>query len=206
MALKKQARELSKNDIKDCIRYLKSTRYPIRNKVIFCLSVFAGLRAVEISKLDWSYIIDQKGSVAQKLSIHNKSSKGKSGGRIVPMAPELRSALIDLAKQTENLQGYAILSKKGGNMSAKSLSNLFDSWYKDLGLLGCSSHSGRVTFANTLKRRSLSVHQIQIYLGHSALSTTQQYFVTKGYDDDLRAVTGLYDDRSFINRLTNIFF
>ena len=56
---------------------------------------------------------------------------------------------------------------------------MFSSWYKKLGLIGCSSHSGRRTFiTETAKKISLvngSLKDIQMMVGHSSLQTTQRY-------------------------------
>jgi integrase/recombinase XerD len=57
--------------------------------------------------------------------------------------------------------------------------NLFSRWYKELGFVGCSSHSGRRTFiTNTAKKISLvggSMRDIQELAGHSSLQITQRY-------------------------------
>ena len=57
--------------------------------------------------------------------------------------------------------------------------NLFRAWYSELGLSGCSSHSGRRTFLTTAAQKiSLvggSLRDIQALAGHKSLQTTQRY-------------------------------
>jgi hypothetical protein len=49
MSLGRQAKTLSKGQIEAVVGYLNSTRYPLRNRIIFYLSIRAGLRAKEIA-------------------------------------------------------------------------------------------------------------------------------------------------------------
>ena len=58
MSLGKQAKILSKGQIEATLGYLAKTRYPVRNRVIFLLSIKAGLRAKEIALLTWEMITD----------------------------------------------------------------------------------------------------------------------------------------------------
>ena len=51
MALGKQAKILTKPQIDALLAYVRTTRHPIRNRVILLLSFRAGLRAKEIAGL-----------------------------------------------------------------------------------------------------------------------------------------------------------
>jgi integrase/recombinase XerD len=63
--------------------------------------------------------------------------------------------------------------------TSQTIVNMFQKWYSTLGLIGCSSHSGRRTFiTETAKKISLvggSLRDIQMMAGHSSLQTTQRY-------------------------------
>ena len=63
--------------------------------------------------------------------------------------------------------------------SPQAIVNMFQRWYGRLGLIGCSSHSGRRTFiTETSKKISTvggSLRDIQMMVGHSSLQTTQRY-------------------------------
>jgi hypothetical protein len=58
MSLGKQAKTLSKGHIEATLGYLATTRHPVRNRVIFLLSIKAGLGAKEIAFLTWEMITD----------------------------------------------------------------------------------------------------------------------------------------------------
>jgi len=67
-------------------------------------------------------------------------------------------------------------------MTAKSVVNWFTLHYRELGLTGASSHSGRRTLI-TLAARSLakvggSLRDVQELAGHRNLATTQGYVDT----------------------------
>ena len=91
MSLKKQAKTLSRAQVDALIAYLATTRQPTRNRLIFLLSVRAGLRAKEIAGLTWSMVTDSNGAVAADIALVDKASKGCSG-RTIPISKELRAA------------------------------------------------------------------------------------------------------------------
>ena len=74
---------------------------------------------------------------------------------------------------------FIVRTERSPFTSSQSVVNMFQSWYRKLGLLGCSSHSGRRTFiTETSKKISLvggSLRDIQMMVGHSSLQTTQRY-------------------------------
>ena len=58
MALGKQAKVLNRAQTDAVLAYLEKTRRPTRNRLIFLLSIRAGLRAKEIAALTWSMAMD----------------------------------------------------------------------------------------------------------------------------------------------------
>ena len=71
--------------------------------------------------------------------------------------------------------------------------NKFAVWYRALGFVGASSHSGRRTAITNWARRISSVggslRDVQLLAGHSALGTTQRYI--EGSDEAKRRVIDL---------------
>lgn len=61
VSLGKQAKILTKSQVEAVLGYLKSTRYPKRNRINFLLSVKARLRAKEIAFLTWKMITNADG-------------------------------------------------------------------------------------------------------------------------------------------------
>ena len=92
----KQAKVVSPTQERAIVGYLDTTRYPTRDRVIFLLSIKAGLRAKEIASLTWAMVTDAQGHVAEALQLQNRASKGKTGGRTIPLHPDLQAALVAL--------------------------------------------------------------------------------------------------------------
>ena len=182
MSLAKQAKILSKAQQEAVMASLASTRYPVRDRVIFLLSVRAGLRAKEIAALKWEMITDAEGELADVIALTNEAAKGRRGGRAIPLAKDLKAALgalkTEAASDYRN-SPYVVTSERGVSTSSYAIVNKFAGWYRALGFTGASSHSGRRTAITNWARRISTVggslRDVQILAGHSALSTTQRY-------------------------------
>ena len=92
----KQAKMLTPKQETAVLTYLQTRRYPVRDRVIFLLSVKAGLRAKEIAAVTWGMMTDADGQVAEVLALPNRASKGRRGGRLIPLNSLLRAALVAL--------------------------------------------------------------------------------------------------------------
>jgi integrase len=73
----KQAKIVSPIQERAILGYLATTRYPARDRVMFLLSMKAGLRAKEMASLTWAMVTDAQGQVAEVLHMPNRASKGK---------------------------------------------------------------------------------------------------------------------------------
>jgi len=179
MGLGKQAKTLSKGQIDAMLAYLSTTRHPERNRLIFLLSVKAGLRAKEIARLNWLMTNDSQGEIGRTIYLLDSASKGKSG-RIIPLNEDLRNALIEYRNQVMSFAGPLVISTERGLFtSPQAIVNMFQRWYRHLGFIGCSSHSGRRTFITNAARKISTVggslKDVQELAGHSNLRTTQRY-------------------------------
>ncbi len=189
MAMGKQAKVLSEIQIKTTLQFLTTTRNSQRDIVILLLSVKSGLRAKEIAFLTWQMVTDPEGNVGDAIALQNVASKGKNGGRTIPLNKELKAALVDLklfaeTKRLEmgfpfDLASNVITSERGGRMSANTVAHWFKRLYGSLGFDGCSSHSGRRTaitrWAKNTSRAGGSLKDVQDLSGHVSLATTQRY-------------------------------
>src|ERR1700761_7349814 len=178
MGLGKQAKTLSKGQAEAVLGYLATTRRPERNRLIFLLSAKAGLRAKEIARLTWYMTNDAQGQIGRAICLQDTASKGKSG-RMIPLSEELRNALIQYRKTVPYAGPYVISTERSLQTSPQAIVNMFQRWYRHLGFVGCSSHSGRRTFitraARIVSTVGGSLRDVQALAGHSNLRTTQRY-------------------------------
>ena len=195
MSLGKQAKTLTKPQIDAVLGYLTKTRYPIRDRAIFLLSVKAGLRAKEIASLKWAMVTDAEGALTDVISLTDVASKGR-GGRVIPISKDLRAALSALKAEADKVirpSPFVITSERASKTSSYAIVNKFAAWYRALGFSGASSHSGRRTAITSWARKISTVggslRDVQMLAGHSALSTTQRYI--EGAEEARRRVVEL---------------
>lgn len=184
MGLSKQAKTLNKQQIEMISSYLRQHRNGLRNQTIFLLSVRSGLRAKEIAGLKWRELLMPEGNVGDTIQLTNSTSKGRSG-RSIPLHPSIKTNLVLILENQKKHRNFdprtshVVRTERATSTTAQTVVSMFHRWYKMLGLLGCSSHSGRRTFiTETAKKISLvggSLRDIQMLAGHQSLQTTQRY-------------------------------
>jgi len=184
--LAKQAKTLTEAQVKAVVNTVKDT--PMTHAMVL-LSLKAGLRAKEVASLTWAMACDAEGNLGDVIALQNVASKGKRGGRVIPMNGELRAALQAL--WTPGCSGPVIRSARGRQMNANAVTVRFHRLYASLGFTGASSHSGRRTFITKMARRIVTVggslKDVQELAGHASLSTTQRY-IESNADAKRRAV------------------
>ena len=199
MALGKQAKVLTKQQVDALYLSLALTRAPERNRLIFLLSVKAGLRAKEIAGLTWGMVLDASGEMSDQIALEDTASKGSSG-RLIPINKQLKHELQNLLDKVltgstvQMIRNRRVIqTQRGRSTTPQVIVNMFKGWYTRAGLIGCSSHSGRRTFiTNAAKKISTvggSLRDVQWLAGHSSLQTTQRYI--DGDSDARRKVVDL---------------
>jgi integrase len=173
----RQAKTLSLADVNDLLVFASCTRNPPRNRVIVLLSAKAGLRAGEIANLTWDMVLGPTGLISGSIELHDTAAK-RGSGRMIPIHPELRSALENLRRVAAR-SDYVVTSERQGAMTPSSIVVWFNRAFRKIGLQGCSSHSGRRTFvtraARLVHKAGGSLRDVQLLAGHRSIQTTQRY-------------------------------
>lgn len=161
---------------------------------MFLLSLH-GLRAKEIADIQISMIVGSSGEIADCIALEDRASKGSSG-RLIPMNTQLRKRLEEyVGERRHNLSDYVIKTERSEKFCANSVAVFFKRLYDKLGLVGCSSHSGRRTFITNCARRISvvggSLRDVMTLAGHRHIGTTQRY-VEVNTEAHRAMIDGLY--------------
>ena len=182
------AKVLRPTDVRRAIALGARGRHGTRNKTMILLSVKAGLRAGEIARLTWAMVTDANGDIGDFIELPGSVAKYGSGRRL-PLQADLRQTLVRLRRRSfaggpVDLETPVIRSERGSHMSPKAVVNWFHALYAELGLRGCSSHSGRRTFitnaAKLVHRAGGSLRDVQLLAGHRSIHTTERYIEGDG--------------------------
>ena len=178
----RQAKIPSEHQQQALLAWLDTRKHADRNRLIVLLSFKAGLRAKEIAALKWSMVMNADGDIGDHIHLTNEASKGNSG-RIIALNKDLKKQLIKV-KESDGItiadaKKMVIQTQRGQGTSAQVIVNSFAEWYRKLGFIGCSSHSGRRSFITQAARKvSLvggSLRDVQALAGHASLTTTSRY-------------------------------
>ena len=96
------------------------------------LSVKAGMRAKEVACLSWSMVTDAEGAIGEAIHLTNGASKGKRGGRSIPLNAALREALVSLKAERSDMSAphrRVIYSERGDGYSAAAVQVWFGAEY-----------------------------------------------------------------------------
>jgi integrase len=189
----RQAKILSSADVDDLLVFASCTRNSLRNRVLVLLSAKAGLRAGEIANLTWDMVLGPTGQISGMIELRDHAAK-KGSGRVIPIHPELRDALAALHNvAAQSKSNRVVRSERGGAMTPLSIVVWFSRAFKNIGLQGCSSHSGRRTFvtraARMVHKAGGSLRDVQLLAGHRSIQTTQRYI--EGDSDAQRKLVSL---------------
>jgi integrase/recombinase XerD len=172
----KHAKTLSKAELRRVLAVVNAGRHAKRNQLIVLLSYYAGLRAKEIAGLTVRDVYTETGDVKRIVLLMPEQTKGENSRNVI-ISRKLAGALKDFGAQIDNFnsQSPLIKSQKKHTFSANTMCQLMCRIYKDCGIAGASSHSGRRSFITNLANKGVHAHLLMKLAGHKHLATTQRY-------------------------------
>jgi site-specific recombinase XerD len=150
-----------------------SSRYKdrLRDKLIFYLLFYTGIRRNELLSLYWSDLNLERST----LIIRN--GKGKKD-RIIPLHSNLKGLIDKYFESRLPLTDDALLvGQFGKRLSKASFVNIINYYLEASGLAdkGYTAHSFRHSFATRLIESGVDIFKVQRLLGHASLDSTRIY-------------------------------
>lgn len=186
-----RARVLDDRQVERVLAHINATSNSrASDEVKFLLSVYAGLRACEIAAMTLECVVDADGRIGRTIFISRHAAKG-GRERTIPMHPQIREALVRFRKMHPEIRILSFSARRGyvRPQKASAITAWFRRLYEQVGLQGCSSHSGRRTFITRMARMANlhgnSLRDVQLLAGHAQLETTAAYI------DSTHALYGL---------------
>lgn len=188
-----------------------SGRMGVRNWAMFRVGVCMGLRASDLTKLKWGWLINEDGSFKERVPVvEAKTSKINRCYISEAMVETLTEYKEWLNGKNCSPDDYVFPKNNGEKLQEQSLSRILKDAGKDVGLpIHISSHTMRKSFANI----ALCVHDggasgdtirdIQGMLGHTDVRVTMKYLHESilRYDAARKSVSDFVLGRTDVNEL-----
>lgn len=173
-----QAVILKDKDIQNIFQVVPS----LRNKLIFAIGIYTGLRIGEIIRLETDQVLTENGTVRNKLVV-KRLKKRATVYSDIPIHPKLRSYIREYALST-TLGTWLFPSSRSesGHIERIQAHYIMRSAFDALRIDGSKTHSMRRTFLTTLSRMGVPLRTIQEMSGHSSLSQLQAYLAVDPED------------------------
>lgn len=171
----KQAQVLSERDVKVVLSQIARSSYSARNRCMFLLALYSGMRVGELAALNVGDVIDNKGKVRDQIMLKPHQTKGRHARTV--LLNSLAQSEIERFLRDRDGQGYEPLfvSKVGKRFSSNSLVQVFGRLFNACGLDAASSHSMRRSYCTRLADAGTSIHIIAALAGHRRITTTAVY-------------------------------
>ena len=167
---------LTEKELKQLLSATAINRHSGRNRTMILCTHLAGMRVGEVAALRYCDVLDANGDVRAEVHLAPAQTKGHKG-RTVFFPERLRKVLAIYigAFKPKHAAAPLFYTQKRAGFDANTLCQLFFDLYRQAGLNGASSHSGRRTFITTLANKGIGVRVLQSLAGHRNIGTTQAY-------------------------------
>ena len=120
-----------------------------------------------------SDVMNVDGRIRDQVILQPHQTKGHQQ-RVVYLNEKLKTELAEYLP-TIDCSGCLFTTQKRDHFTANTLQAVVTSLYRRVGLVGCSSHTGRRSFITKLASAGVSARVLQELAGHRNLATTQRY-------------------------------
>lgn len=176
----RQAATLTTHQLKRVLDHCKTTRHPLRNRAIILTTHWSGLRVGEVAALLWSDVVDARGEILSEFRLSAAQTKGnKAATVLIPGRLQAELARYYAAIKPRILNTPVFATQRSSGFTANTLTHIVNSLYRNAGLIGATSHSGRRTFITNLAEQGVGARVLMSLARHQNLATTQRYIDIK---------------------------
>ena len=173
-----QAKTLSQTELDLVLNYVSTKKYALRDRALILTSFLGGLRVAEIASLKMGDVLNLDGTIKNEIRLSAAQTKGKHPRTVFVsqrLQTELANYLTTRHIKEADIPFFHTDHRLG--FSANGLCVWFYQLYKNVGISGGSSHSGRKFFITTLANKGIGVRILASLAGHRSIAVTQRYIV-----------------------------
>ena len=171
-----QAKTLTQAEIEQVLAYIATRRFALRNRVMFLMGLWSGVRVASIANILLGDVLNEDGTVKAEVRLRGAQIKG-SKPQTVFLPQKLQIELqryMDIRRVTDMTHPVFVTA---GNkaFTANGLALHFFWLFKRSQIAGASSHSMRRTMITTLASKGVGVRVLAKIANHANISVTQKY-------------------------------
>lgn len=171
-----QAKTLTQAELDTVLEYVGTKRYALRDRALILMSFLGGLRVAEIANLKMGDVVNPDGTIKNEIRLTAAQTKGKYPRTVFVsqrLQLELANYLATRRIKDPTIPFFHTDHRLG--FTPNGLCVWFFQLYKNVGISGGSSHSGRKFFITTLANKGIGVRILASLAGHRSIAVTQRY-------------------------------
>ena len=171
-----QAKTLTDQELKRVLNFVACQKHAQRNRAMLLITHYSGMRVGEVAALRIGDVWSAESGVKPEVRLLPEQTKGKHP-RAVFIPQKLRRELAAYLATIDrtDISKPLFSTQKRDHFTANTLCQHFHWLYRQAGIAGASSHSGRRTFITALANKGVGVRVLMALAGHRNISTTQAY-------------------------------
>lgn len=181
-----QARTLNEKELNLLLLYINTRKHALRDRCMVLMTYWSGARIKEVALTKVGDVLALDGTIKTEIRLTAEQTKGKHARTIV-LADKLRKEILIYLQtrfDTKHLIALTYSDAMNKPLFATQKRQGFDSntacyhfhmLYKNAGLIGASSHSGRRSFLTQLSAKGVPIKVLMELASHRSIQTTARY-------------------------------